>query len=159
MGEEIQGVPRDTHWGKAIPRTRDRMQSMWLVVVVVPALVLAAVGSCVVAVTMGSVRSLLFPVVFSAVFAGLVWMLRSATLPAAGVGLLVCLTTAVAVRGPAGFFSRPALSALIALFVLTFGATRYGRRKKEARGLAEARSGGKGSRGGGDLWGGGAGGF
>jgi uncharacterized protein (TIGR00297 family) len=30
---------------------------------------------------------------------------------------------------------------LIALFVLTFAATRYGRKKKEARGLAEKRSG------------------
>src|ERR1700761_2766877 len=141
MGEEIQGVPRDTHWGKAIPRTRDRMQSMWLVVVVVPALVLATVGRCVVAVTVGSVRSLLFPAVFSVVFAGVVLMLRSATPAAAGVGLLVCLISAVAVKGPAGLLARPALSALIALFVLTFAATRYGRRKKEARGLAEARSG------------------
>jgi uncharacterized protein (TIGR00297 family) len=110
-------------------------------VVVVPALVLGTGGSCVVAVTMGSVRSLLFPVAFSVGFAGLVWMLRSATLPAAGVGLLVCLISAVAVRFPAGFFTRPALLALIALFVLTFAATRYGRKKKEARGLAEARSG------------------
>ena len=141
MGKEIQGGARDTHWGKTIPRSRDRMQSMWLVVVVVPALVLGAVGSCVVVLTMGSVWSLLFPVGFSVGFATLVWALRSATLPAAGVGLLVCLISAVAVRGPAGFFTRPALLALIALFVLTFIATRYGRRKKEARGLAEARSG------------------
>lgn len=141
MDEEIQGGARDAHWVKAIPPARDRVQSMWLVVVVVPALVLGAVGSCVVAVTMGSVRSLLFPVAFSVGFAGLVWVLRSATLPASGVGLLVCLIAAVAVRGPAGFFARPALLALIALFVLTFAATRYGRKKKEARGLAEARSG------------------
>jgi uncharacterized protein (TIGR00297 family) len=141
MDEEIQGVGRDTHWVKAIPRARDRMQSMWLVVVVLPALVLAAAGSCVVAVTVGSVGSLLFPVVFSVVFAGVVLVLRSATPPAAGVGLLVCLISAVAVRGPAGLLARPALSALIALFVLTFAATRYGRKKKEARGLAEAKSG------------------
>jgi uncharacterized protein (TIGR00297 family) len=141
MGEEIQGGARDMHWAKAIPRARDRLQSRWLVVVVVPALVLGAVGSCVVAVTLGSVGSLLFPVVFSVAFAGLVWMLRSATLPAAGVGLLVCLILALAVRGPAGLIARPALSALIALFVFTFAATRYGRKKKETRGLAEARSG------------------
>src|ERR1700722_2231713 len=113
MSEEIQGGARDTHWGKAIPRARDRMQSRWLVVVVVPALVLAAVGSCVVAVTMGSVGSLLFPVVFSVVFAGVVLVLRSATPPAAGVGLLVCLILALAVRGPAGLLARPALCALI----------------------------------------------
>jgi uncharacterized protein (TIGR00297 family) len=141
MGEEIQGVAIETHWTKAIPRTRDRIQSRLLVGAVVPALVLGAVGTCFVVVTMGSVWSLLFPVALSVGFAGLVWVLRSATLPAAGVGLLVCLILAVAVRAPAGFFTRPALSALIALFVLTFAATRYGRKKKEARGLAEARSG------------------
>jgi uncharacterized protein (TIGR00297 family) len=141
MDEEIQGGMRDAGWRKAIPEARDRLQSKWLVGVVGAMLVLGTVGSCVVAVTMGSVGSLLFPVVFSVAFAGLVWMLRSATAPAAGVGLLVCLISALAERGPTGLLARPALSALIALFVLTFAATRYGRKKKEARGLAEARSG------------------
>ncbi|XWK49454.1 DUF92 domain-containing protein [Tunturiibacter empetritectus] len=108
-----------------------------------PLLVLGAVKACVSTVAAGSVRSLLFPVGFSVGFAGLVWMLRSATLPAAGVGLLVCLIAALVVRVPGGlgFFVRPALCALIALFVLTFVATRFGRRRKGARGLAEARSG------------------
>jgi uncharacterized protein (TIGR00297 family) len=117
------------------------MQSRWLVVAVVPALVLAAVGTCFEAAMTGPVGSLLFPVVFSVAFAGVVLVLRSATPPAAGVGLLVCLILALAARGPAGLLARPALSALIALFMLTFAATRYGRRKKEARGLAEMRSG------------------
>ncbi|MBB5328216.1 DUF92 domain-containing protein [Tunturiibacter gelidoferens] len=139
MDEEIQGGARDTHWGKAIPRARDRMQSLWLVVVVVPALVLAAVGSCVGLVLSAQGGLPRFPVAFSVAFAALVWAMRSATLPAAGVGLLVCLT--LSLRGSGVFFARPSLSALIVLFVLTFGATRYGRRKKEARGLAEARSG------------------
>jgi uncharacterized protein (TIGR00297 family) len=140
MGEEIRGSARETHWTKAIPRARDRRQSRWLVGVMAPLLVLGAVKACFAA---GSVRSLLFPIVFSVGFAGLVWMLRSATLPAAGLGLLVCLISALAVRVPIGFgvFTRPALSALITLFVLTFVATRFGRRRKEARGLGEARSG------------------
>jgi uncharacterized protein (TIGR00297 family) len=143
MGEEIQGSGRDAHWTKAIPRARDRRQSRWLVGVVAPLLVLGAGEACLSAAASGSVRSLLFPVVFSVGFAGLVWMLRSATLPAAGVGLLVCLISTLAVRVPIGFgvFTRPTLSALIALFVLTFVATRFGRRRKEARGLAEVRSG------------------
>ncbi|MBB5344123.1 DUF92 domain-containing protein [Tunturibacter empetritectus] len=147
MGEEIQGSGRDAqrepHWAKAIPRSRDRWQSRWLVRVVAPLLVLGAVKACVSTVAGGSARSLLFPVGFSVGFAGLVWMLRSATLPAAGVGLLVCLISALVVRVPGGlgFFARPALCALIALFVLTFVATRFGMRRKEARGLAEARSG------------------
>jgi uncharacterized protein (TIGR00297 family) len=142
MGEEIQGSAREAHWTKAIPRARDRRQSRWLVGVTVPLLVLGAVWGGLSAVAAGSVRSLLFPVVFSLGFAGLVWRLRAATLPAAGVGLLVCLISAL-VGVPIGFgvFTRPALSALISLFVLTFVATRFGRRRKEARGLAEARSG------------------
>ncbi|NYF89223.1 DUF92 domain-containing protein [Tunturiibacter empetritectus] len=139
MGEEIQGSAKDAHWAKAIPRARDRMQSRWLVGVVVPAMVLEAVGSCVGLVLSGPAGLLRFPVVFSVAFAGLVWTMRSATLPAAGVGLLVCLI--LSMRGSGGFFARPALCALIALFVLTFVATRFGRRRKEARGLAEARSG------------------
>jgi uncharacterized protein (TIGR00297 family) len=143
MVKEMQEGERDTGWRKAIPVARDRLQSKLLVGVVVPLLVLGAVRVCLSAVAAGSVRSLLFPVGFSVGFAGLVWMLRSATLPAAGVGLLVCLMAALMVRGPGsgGFFARPALCALIALFVLTFAATRFGRRRKEVRGLAEARSG------------------
>ena len=143
MGEEIQGSARDAqreaHWTKAIPRARDRWQSRWLVVVVVPALVLVAVGSCVGLMLSAPGGLPRFPVVFSVAFAVLVWAMRSATLPAAGVGLLVCLT--LSLRGSGDFFAGPALSALIALFVLTFVATRFGRRRKEARGLAEARSG------------------
>ena len=139
MDEEIQGAGRDAHWGKAIPRARDRMQSLWLVVLMVPALILGAVGSCFGMALSAQGGLPRFPVVFSVAFAVLVWAMRSATLPAAGVGLLVCLT--LSLRGSGSFFGRPGLSALIVLFVLTFAATRYGRKKKEARGLAEARSG------------------
>jgi len=139
VGEEIQGAGRDAHWGKAIPRARDRMQSLWLVVLMVPALILGAVGSCFGMALSAQGGLPRFPVVFSVAFAVLVWAMRSATLPAAGVGLLVCLT--LSLRGSGSFFGRPGLSALIVLFVLTFAATRYGRKKKEARGLAEARSG------------------
>ena len=139
MGEEIQGAGRDAHWGKAIPRARDRMQSLWLVVLMVPALILGAVGSCFGMALSAQGGLPRFPVVFSVAFAVLVWAMRSATLPAAGVGLLVCLT--LSLRGSGSFFGRPGLSALIVLFVLTFAATRYGRQKKESRGLAEARSG------------------
>ena len=139
MGEEIQRAGRDAHWGKAIPRARDRMQSLWLVVLMVPALILGAVGSCFGMALSAQGGLPRFPVVFSVAFAVLVWAMRSATLPAAGVGLLVCLT--LSLRGSGSFFGRPGLSALIVLFVLTFAATRYGRQKKESRGLAEARSG------------------
>jgi hypothetical protein len=39
MGKEIQGVEGDTGWRKAIPEARDRLQSRWLVGIVVPMLV------------------------------------------------------------------------------------------------------------------------
>lgn len=140
MGEEMQGVAGDTGWRKAIPEARDRLQSQMLVGVVVPLLV---VGTAVVyrPPTTGAA----VPLLCSFAFAVVVWLLRSATLPAAGVGFLVC---AILARAPAVWTDasslpvyRPAIPALVALFVLTFAATRYGRAKKEGRGVAEARSG------------------
>jgi len=140
MGEEMQGGERDTGWRKAIPRARDRLQSRVLVWVVVPLLV---VGTAVVYRPLTTAAAV--PLLCSFAFAVVVWLLRSATLPAAGVGFLVC---AILARHPAvwtGFsplaVDRAAIPALIALFVLTFAATRFGRKKKERRGVAEARSG------------------
>jgi uncharacterized protein (TIGR00297 family) len=140
MGEEMQGVERDTCWRKAIPEARDRLQSRVLVAVVVPLLVVG---------TAAAYRPLTpaaaVPLLCSFAFALLVWLLRSATLPAAGVGFLVC---AILARCPTIWTGlsnvpvyRPAIPALITLFVLTFAATRFGRKKKERRGVAEARSG------------------
>ena len=140
MGEEIQGVARDTGWRKAIPEARDRLQSRVLVVVVVPLLIvgLAAIYR---PLTTASIA----PLFLSFAFALLVWLLRSATLPAAGVGLLVCAILArspiVSTRFSSLPISHPAIPVLVVLFVLTFAATRYGRKKKESRGVAEARSG------------------
>jgi uncharacterized protein (TIGR00297 family) len=140
MGEEMQGVEGDTGWRKAIPEARDRLQSRTLVGVVVP---LLAVGTA--AVYWPLITDAAVPLLCSLAFAVLVWLLRSATLPAASVGFLVCAilarTPSVRTRiGPLPVY-RPAVPALIALFVLTFAATRYGRAKKEKRGVAEARSG------------------
>ena len=138
MGEEMQRVAEDTGWSKAIPEARDRLQSRVLVRVVVP---LLAVGTVVVyrPLTTGSAVALLC----SFGFAMLVWLLRSATLPAACVGFLVCAILARAPTVWTGFGAvyRSAIPALIVLFVLTFSATRYGRKKKESHGLAEAPSG------------------
>ena len=140
MGEEMQGVERDTGWRKSISQARDRLQSRVLVVVVVP---LLAVGTA--AVYRPLTTAAAVPLLSSFAFAVLVWLLRSATLPAAGVGFLVC---AILARSPtvwSGFNPLPAyrqaIPALVALFLLTFAATRFGRKKKERRGVAEARSG------------------
>lgn len=140
MGEEMQGVEEDTRSRKAIPEARDRLQSRVLVWLVVPLLL---VGTAVVYRPLTPAAAI--PLLCSCAFAVLVWLLRSATLPAAAIGFLVC---AILARVPTiwtGFsrlpVSRPAIPALIALFVLTFAATRFGRKKKESRGVAEARSG------------------
>lgn len=142
MNEEM----RREGWQKAIPEGRDRLQSRMLVGSVVPLLVMGAAFSPLQAAILGfSLRPFLLPFLLSCGFAVLVWTLRAATLPAAGVGLLICMILARSPTVWMGFrplpISPPAIPALIALFVLTFGATRYGRAKKEARGVAEARSG------------------
>jgi len=144
MGEEMQQVEGDRGWRKAIPAARDRLQSRALVWVVGALLV---VGTA--AVYRPLTRDSAVPLLCSFAFAVLVWLLRSATLPAAGVGFLVCAILARVPTVWTGFSPlpvfRPAIPALIALFVLTLAATRYGRAKKEGRGVAEARSGRRGS--------------
>jgi uncharacterized protein (TIGR00297 family) len=140
MGEEMQGVEGDTGWRKAIPEGRDRLQSRVLVGLVVPLLVLGTVMVYRPMMSGSAVRLL-----SSFAFALVVWLLRSATLSAAGVGFLVCAILAQSPTVWTGFAPlpvfHPAIPALVMLFVLTFAATRFGRKKKERRGVAEARSG------------------
>jgi uncharacterized protein (TIGR00297 family) len=72
----------------------------------------------------------------SAGFVALVWRLRAATPGGAFTGGI--LTAALFLRTPGW---HTALWPLLALVVLTFAATRYGRRRKEALGIAEDRRG------------------
>src|SRR5271168_3009897 len=85
MGKEMQGVEVDTGWRKAIPEARDGLQSRALVGVVVPLLI---VGTAAVYHPLTTASAILLLSSFA--FALVVWLLRSATLPAAGVGFLVC---------------------------------------------------------------------
>jgi uncharacterized protein (TIGR00297 family) len=140
MDEEMRGAGGDAVWRKAIPEERDRLQSRVLVGVVAPLLIVGIGGVYRPLTTASAV-----PLMCSFAFAMVVWLLRSATLPAAGVGFLVC---AILARTPTVWTGSnslpvylPAIPALIVLFVLTFAATRFGRKKKERRGVAEARSG------------------
>ena len=134
-------------WRKAIPEGRDGVQSSVLVGVVVPLLVFGC-WKVSVAGTAASVvyeRAIVFPLLFSFGLAALAWKVRSATLLGAGAGFLVSMILTQAPVGWTGFdgsvAARPAFPALIALTVLTFCATRYGRANKEERGVAESRSG------------------
>lgn len=77
---------------------------------------------------------------FSVVFAFLVWIIRSATAPAACMGGVICMH--LLMRQRYGFDAQnSAIVPLVALFVLTFAATRFGRRQKESLGVAEHRTG------------------
>jgi len=86
-------------------------------------------------------RNLMIEVAISLGFAVVAWLVRAATPGAAACGGVICLLlTECTVTWPRSLLTS-ALPALGMLFVLTFLATRYGRARKEARGLAEARTG------------------
>jgi uncharacterized protein (TIGR00297 family) len=72
----------------------------------------------------------------SLAFAALAWALRAATLGAAIAGFI--FTAAIYLQTPGW---RTALWPLLALFLLTYAATRYGRRRKEVLGIAEGKRG------------------
>jgi len=153
MSEEMLNGPatRMNHpwnhpWNKAIPFQRDRLQSRVLVWGVGALLASAALAPVVRTLRLGDpLWPLWIPFLLSVGFAVLVWMLRAATAPAAAMGSLVCFilaqSPALWTEFSAAPIVHPAIPALVLLFVLTFAATKYGRLKKEARGLAEARRG------------------
>ena len=121
-------------WTKAIPVKSDRMQSQGLVMVVAPVLAALCLRALLV---LGPGPLAYVAIGISLTFAGLVWTLRAATLAAAAMGGMVCLL----VIAGAGSVGHSGLYALMTLFVVTFGATRAGRRVKQRAGLAEPRRG------------------
>lgn len=124
-------VAEVTEWRKAISRERDLMQSRILVFVVVATLIWGeAVGWRLIT---------LEGVGISALFAAIVVGLRAATGAGAGLGGLICLVILTA--WPHVFVPLSGLSPLLGLFVLTWAATRLGRRRKEKLGVAEGRRG------------------
>jgi uncharacterized protein (TIGR00297 family) len=80
-------------------------------------------------------------VAVSACFALLAWRLRSATPAAAASGGVICLCLIYGTHVYGASVVHSALVPLIVLFALTFVATRAGRKRKAANGLAESRSG------------------
>jgi uncharacterized protein (TIGR00297 family) len=85
------------------------------------------------------------PLLLSVGFAAIVLVLRAATPAASVIGLLICFILAEAPAAWSHYINDTTehwlLAALMALFALTFAATKYGRSKKEARGLSESRRG------------------
>ena len=125
---------------KAIPASRDRLQSRLLVWTVAPLLGLLCLHTWTFA-TLKSPHASLYwqALAVSLVFAAIVRLLRAGTTPAALCGAMVCflITWHTAPRA----IQNSALPSLILLFILTFLATRAGKARKLAAGLAESRKG------------------
>ncbi|MDP9052475.1 MAG: DUF92 domain-containing protein [Acidobacteriota bacterium] len=128
---------------KAIPPARDRLQSRLLVWTVMPLLfVLDAVRSVALMVHAPRLHTVVFESVgFSTCLALLAWRLKAATLPAALSGGVICLSLLYGTQAYRTPLTHSALIPLVELFVLTFLATRAGRNRKTATGLAESRLG------------------
>ncbi len=126
---------------KAIPPARDRMQSDLLVGCIGLLLGAKAAIQIVQLRSLGPLPAWLWiSIGVSIGFAVLVWLLRSATGPAACLGGCICLN--VLLRQEFAFgWRETAMPSLLVLFVLTFAATRFGRARKESLGLAEPKRG------------------
>jgi uncharacterized protein (TIGR00297 family) len=70
-----------------------------------------------------------------------VWLARAATPPAALTGAVITAVLSLAPLSSSGSPFHSALPPLLALFLLTFSATKFGRRKKEQLGVAEDKRG------------------
>jgi uncharacterized protein (TIGR00297 family) len=146
MAEEMEGVERDTGWRKAIPESRDRLQSRVLVGVVGFLFALEAVAVLRQPYFIGGDQNVhehmgAEIVAISVAFAGLVLFLRAATAAGALFGGMISLLLVSGTASSKYTIVRSGLAPLALLFVLTFVATRAGRRVKAEAGLAERRRG------------------
>lgn len=127
-------------WRKPIPQSRDRLQSRTLVALTT----LVLLGELAWRLRFMRHQHLLpawwpWGLALSLTFALVVWRLRAATVAAAALGGLISLAL---IFGQGTTCRRlNAYPALLALFIATHLATRFGRRRKEAAGTAESRSG------------------
>jgi uncharacterized protein (TIGR00297 family) len=129
---------------KAIPPNRDRLQSRLLVWLGIPVLCYLVYLAIRYAMTAGhSDRVYLsMALAISIFFALAVWRVKAATPLAAVCGAGICLSiTVLSSRLEVPSLFHSGLSPLILLFVLTFQATRLGKKRKAASGLAEDRKG------------------
>ena len=141
MVEESTGTGVNRIARKAIPAERDSWQSALVVWAVSIGLVMMLGLKIFTVVGMsGPPPWFLWAAGVSTVFALLVWGLKAATGPASALGGVLCLCFLMQ-RITGDGWTMTGLPELIALFVITFAATRFGRGKKEAFGPAEARRG------------------
>ena len=128
-----------TLWRKAIPQPRDRLQSRLLVWLLAPVLFGLVLQALTFALAQGRPVRILFAEALgiSLVFAFVVWRVKAATAPAALCGGVICLLITFYSGSPRLGPVHSGLTPLIELFILTFAATRAGRRHKQSAGLAE----------------------
>ncbi len=128
---------------KAILPARDRLQSRLLVWTFGTSLTLLSIRTISVALSGSGPdrRHLIGEVAISLIFALLAWRLKAATPAAAACGGAICLLLTDFAWSQPPSFLRSGLLPLAALFALTFAATRYGRTKKEFRGVSESGTG------------------
>ena len=130
------------------PPIRDLRQSRLLVAILTPILIALCLHAASFAMRASSAERILFleSLVLSLLFALAALRLRAATRSAAALGALICLLLTFFTGQPRPTFAHTnpfhsALTPLLELFVLTFAATRAGRRQKQKAGLAEPRHG------------------
>jgi uncharacterized protein (TIGR00297 family) len=126
---------------KAIPPARDRVQSRLLVWTVAPLILVACAQTIYLAHAYRWEMPLAKAIAVSVVFSLAAWLLRAATPAAAAIGGTICLMLTFWTGSIAESALKSALTPLLALFVLTFLATRSGRGQKAEHGLAESRRG------------------
>ncbi len=142
VNQRVVGA-RVSGWTKTIPESRDRWQSAVLVWTVGTVLIVASVPI----VMLSLHRQLadhwvLRTGIVSLTFAVMVWALRAATPLAAFFGGVICLlVTLQTEQSPRLAESHSGLLPLMALFVLTFLATKAGKIRKARLGVAESRRG------------------
>ena len=137
----MTSAPAHQPWTKAISPARDRLQSRLLVWIVAPLITLACAQLIYFTRDYGWELPLAKALTVSITFALAAWLLRAATRAAALIGGMICLLltfwTGSTIESPL----HSALAPLLTLFILTFLATRTGRKQKSAHGLAESRKG------------------
>jgi uncharacterized protein (TIGR00297 family) len=145
----MTSAPARQPWTKAIPPkaispARDQLQSRLLVWIAVPILCYLsyeAIRYTTAAGHSGRVY-LSMALAISVFFALAAWRLKAATPAAAACGGLICFSVTILSGRPDGPSPlHSGLSPLVLLFVLTFQATRLGRQRKAANGIAEDRKG------------------
>ncbi len=141
MKKEMRGTGPLPARGRKVPLRRDQIQSQLLAGLVGALLVMKTA-----AILLAMSRLGPYPLWFwiacavSVGFALIVWLLRSATSPAAVMGGLICLNILLA-QNLGRNWHQTAMPALLTLFILTFLATRFGRRRKERMRVAEPKQG------------------